>query len=95
MGDEGPGGVDPDGITFGGVAGDGPAGATGAIGGPDTGCDAPNGAAAGAAGAAGRAATGRGSTRSPFDPQAASTSVSSTGVQAKAMRVNIRRHMQR
>ena len=90
MGDEGPGGVDPVGMTFGCIAGDGPAGATGATGG--AGCDAADGAAAGAAGAA---ATVRGSTRSPFDPQAASTSVSSTREQAQAMRVNIRRHMER
>ena len=44
-GDRGPGGVDPGDTTFGCVAGDGPAGATGAIGGPDAGCVAPVGGA--------------------------------------------------
>ena len=46
-GDNGPGGVDPGDTTFGCVAGDGPAGATGATGGADTGCVAPVGGALG------------------------------------------------
>ena len=76
-GDVGPGGVDPGAIVFGWVTGDGPPGATGAIGGPDAGDDAWVAGDAGATGvAAGRATTARGRKRSPFDPHAATISVS-------------------